>query len=70
MEEVMAFLSEYLLILIPLAVIQLALVVASLIHVFKHDTYKIGNRVVWVIVCLCINIVGPVLYFVIGRGEE
>jgi uncharacterized membrane protein YsdA (DUF1294 family) len=66
----MEFLQENWLLLLPLLVIQVGLLIASLIHVFRHDTYKIGNRAVWVIVCLVVSIIGPVLYFVIGRGEE
>ena len=60
---------EYLLFIIPLFVIQLILMIAALIHIFKHDTYKVGNRVVWVIVSVCVNIIGPVLYFVLGRTD-
>jgi hypothetical protein len=68
--ELMESIQQYLPLLIPLVVIQLGLAAAALIHIFKHDTYKIGNRAVWIIVSLCVNIIGPVLYFVLGRGEE
>ena len=56
--------------IIPLAVIQIGLMVAALIHIFTHNTYKAGNRVLWVIICLCVNTIGPILYFVIGKGDE
>jgi len=55
--------------LIPLAIIQVGLMVAALIHIFKHDTYKTGNRLMWILICVCINTIGPILYFVLGRGE-
>ena len=55
--------------LIPLAVIQIGLMVAALIHILKHDHYKTGNRLMWILICVCINTIGPILYFVIGRGE-
>jgi len=64
--EYLAFLP----IIIPLAVIQLSLLVASLVHIFTHKTYRTGNRVLWVILCLFLSIFGPVLYFVIGRSDE
>ena len=63
-------LNELLPFLIPLAIIQLGLMIASLIHIFTHKTYRVGNRILWVIICVLINTIGPVLYFAIGRGEE
>jgi len=57
-------------ILIPLAIIELGLLVAALIHIFTHDTYRVGNRVIWVVVSVIFNIIGPVLYFAIGRSDE
>ena len=56
--------------LIPLAVIEVGLLVAALIHIFTHKTYKMGNRVLWVIVSILFNIIGPVLYFILGRSDE
>ena len=56
-------------VLIPLGILEVVLTGASLIHIFTHKTYKRGNRVLWVIISF-INIIGPVLYFTIGRGEE
>ena len=61
---------EYLPIIIPLALVQLGLTLAALIHIFRNKTYRSGNRALWVAVCLIISVIGPVLYFVIGRGDE
>ena len=66
----MGNLQQYLPLLIPLAIIELGLMVVALIHIFRHKTYRVGNRVIWVIVCILINIIGPVLYFAIGKGDE
>ena len=57
-------------ILIPLAVIQFGLMIAALVHILKHNTYKTGNRTLWVILCICINVIGPILYFTLGRSDE
>lgn len=56
--------------LIPLFLLQLVLLVWALIDIFKRDHYKVGNRVMWVLICLFVNTVGPILYFIIGRGEK
>ena len=61
---------EYWVFLLPLAIIQIGLMVAALIHIFTHKTYKTGNRILWVILSVCLNTIGPILYFTIGRGED
>ena len=66
----MEILKQYLPFLIPLAVIQLGLMIASLAHIFRHKTYRAGNRVLWIVVCVLVNTIGPVLYFAIGKGDE
>ena len=37
-------LKEYLPFIIPLAVIQLSLMIAALVSIFKHKEYKTANR--------------------------
>jgi multisubunit Na+/H+ antiporter MnhG subunit len=62
--------GSYLPFLIPLAIAQLGLMLAAIIHILRHDTFRFGNKLVWILVSVLINIIGPVLYFVIGRGES
>jgi hypothetical protein len=61
---------EYLPFLIPIIIIELILMLSALIHVLKHRNYRFGNRVIWVIIVVCFQIIGPIIYFTIGRGEE
>ena len=61
---------QYLPFLIPILLVELALMLTALIHVLRHKNYRFGNRILWVIVVVCIQIIGPILYFTIGRGEE
>jgi hypothetical protein len=42
----------------------------ALIHIVKHKNYRFGNRVIWVVIVVAIGIIGPVLYFTVGKGEE
>lgn len=60
----------YLPFLIPIAVIQIALAVAALVHIFRHRNYRIGNRGLWVIVVVVFEILGPILYFTLGKGDD
>ena len=70
MDNLLKYLMEYLPVLIPLFVIQLGLMAAALIHAIRHPKFKVGNLAIWVVVILLVNIIGPVLYFIIGRGEN
>lgn len=63
-------LFEYLSVLLPVIVIELILMVTALVHVLRHTHYRFGNRVVWIFVVVFIQIIGPVVYFAFGRGEE
>lgn len=65
----MESLTQYLPFLIPFAVIEVGLAIVTLIHVLTHKTYRHGNRVLWIILSF-VNIIGPVLYFTIGKGDE
>ena len=63
-------LTPYIPFLIPVAVIQLGLMIAALVHILRHKTYKAGNRVLWIVIVVVVNIIGPILYFTIGKGDE
>ncbi|MGL6198028.1 MAG: PLD nuclease N-terminal domain-containing protein [Lachnospiraceae bacterium] len=66
----MEILQEYWMILAPMIVLQLVLAVTALIHVLRHPVYRFGNRVIWIVVVLFVQIFGPIVYFAFGRGEE
>lgn len=66
----MEMIQEYLPFLIPLVIAELALAITALVHVLKHPHYRFGNKPMWIVIVLFIQIIGPVVYFLIGRGEE
>lgn len=67
----MDMVKEYLPFLIPLVLIEVVVFVAALTHILKHDKYKVGNRVLWlIVVCVLFQLVGPILYFVIGKSDD
>ncbi len=61
--------SDLLIMLIPVIILQFTLMVVSLVHILRHDTYKVGTRLIWILVVIFINFLGPILYFAIGREE-
>ncbi len=63
-------LMEFLPFLIPLIVVQFALLGYTLYHILTHNTYKRGNRTLWLIVVIVLmNYVGPILYFLLGKED-
>ena len=62
--------SEILPFLIPLVIAQFGLLGYTLYHILTHNTYKRGNRTIWLIVTLVfMNFVGPILYFILGKED-
>ncbi|MEQ8197941.1 MAG: PLDc N-terminal domain-containing protein [Clostridiaceae bacterium] len=44
--------------------------ITALIHVLRHPAVRIGNKTLWIIIIVFVNIIGPILYFLVGRCEE
>jgi hypothetical protein len=51
-------------------VAQFALMITALVHVLRHDSYKHGSRILWMIVVIFVGIIGPILYFTLGRSDD
>jgi hypothetical protein len=56
--------------LIPLFILQLALMVIALIDLFKREGMKSNTRLIWVFVIILINVFGPIAYLVFGRKDK
>jgi len=66
----MELLWEYLPFLVPLILAQIVFAAIALVQIFKHPHYRFGNKIMWIIVVCLFQFIGPILYFVLGRGEE
>ena len=63
-------LKELLPFLLPLVLIQFGLLGYTLHHILTHNTYRRGNRTLWLIVTiLLMNVVGPILYLLLGTED-
>ena len=66
MEEIMEFLPF----LIPMVIAQFALFGYTLYHILTHNTYKRGNRTIWLVITIVfMNFLGPILYFLLGKED-
>jgi hypothetical protein len=64
-------LLEFLPFLIPLVIVQFALLGYTLYHILTHKNYKIGNRALWLVITIVLmNFVGPILYFILGKEDS
>ncbi|NLO09705.1 MAG: PLDc_N domain-containing protein [Clostridiales bacterium] len=66
MNEIM----EYLPFIIPIIIVELVLMVAALVHLLKYKKFRFGNQILWIVIVVFLQIIGPILYFTIGRGDE
>lgn len=63
-------LLDFLPFLIPLIIVEAILLIVSLRHILKHDHYKRGNRMMWVIIVIVgMQFWGPILYFALGKED-
>ena len=61
-------LARWLPLLAPLILLQLALMVVALIDLARRERTK-GPKWVWVLVILFVNMIGPIVYFIVGRED-
>ena len=67
--SILDLIMKFLPLLIPLILIQLGLMITALVDVLKREKTK-GPKWVGIIVVVFVNIIGPIIYFVVGREEE
>lgn len=54
----------------PLLVLQLILAVVALLDLRKRKVVKHLPRTAWIVIIIIGEMLGPILYFALGRGEE
>lgn len=62
--------STTLLLLLPIALIELGLLVYALVDLLKPERRVVGgSKLVWALVIVLISGIGPLLYLIVGRRE-
>lgn len=60
---------RYLPLLVPIVLLELGLMVAALLDLVKRQHTR-GPKWLWVLIVVLVNMVGPIIYFVVGRQDE
>lgn len=63
-------LIQYLPVLLPVLLIEWVLLITALVHVIRHPNYRFGNKIMWILIVVLVQIIGPIIYFVFGKGES
>jgi Phospholipase_D-nuclease N-terminal len=63
-------LEQIVALLAPIVVIQFGLLIAGLIDLGRDERrVRGGNKLVWALIIVFVNLLGPVIYFVAGRED-
>ena len=66
--NVLKTLMAYLPLLIPVLVLQLGLMIFALVDLIRRERTK-GPKWMWALIILFVNLIGPVVYLLVGREE-
>jgi uncharacterized membrane protein len=56
--------------ILPVLLIELGLMVFALVDVVKRKRVRGDNKVVWILIIILVNLIGPIIYLAIGRKED
>ena len=56
--------------IIPLVLIQLGLMIFTLRDLIKRQKVKGGNKVIWALIIVLGELIGPIVYLIFGREDE
>lgn len=62
--------QEALPLIIPIIILEWTLAIVALVHVLKYPHYRFGNKPMWIVIVLFVQIIGPIVYFLFGRGRD
>ena len=65
----MGQLMKYLPLIIPILLLQLVLMISALVDIVRREKTR-GPKWLWALIVIFGEMIGPILYFVIGREES
>ncbi len=65
----MEVLRSYIPLLLPLLIIEMALLIIALVDLIRREQVKYFPKWIWVVIILILNFIGPIAYLILGREE-
>lgn len=65
----MESIKEYIPFLIPAAILEIGLMITALVHLLRRKRTANLNVAAWAVIIIVFEIIGPVMYFLIGRED-
>lgn len=64
-------LLKYLPLLVPVILIEIGLLIFALMDLLKRPEENLrGSKTMWLLIVVLVNIIGPIIYFTLGRKDE
>ncbi len=64
-------LLKYLPLLVPIMLIEMGLLIFALLDLLKRPEEQLkGSKTMWLLIVVLVNIIGPIVYFALGRKDE
>ena len=61
---------QVLLLIVPLAIVQVGLLVLAIVDLLRDDrAVRGGSKGVWAVIIVFVSMIGPILYFLVGRED-
>jgi hypothetical protein len=62
--------EQIILLLAPVVIIQLGLMIVALFDLEREERrVRGGSKLVWALIIVFVNIIGPIVYFAVGRED-
>jgi len=56
--------------LIPLIIMSLVLLIIAIVDLVKREHVRGGNKIVWALIIVLVQTIGPIIYLLFGRQEK
>lgn len=62
--------SQILPFMIPLILLELGLLIFALVDVIRRKQVRGDSKILWILIIILFNFIGPIVYLLAGRKEE
>ena len=60
--------QDMLLMILPLVVLQLGLALYCIVKILREGVENL-NKPLWILICLLLNLIGPVIFLIVGKKK-